>query len=54
MIELLNKIAAKFRGPKDPQAKYFESLKELREFQRKNPGYIGPLCVMLDAKVEDK
>ena len=49
-MEILTKIAAKFRSPQDPKEKYFDSLKELREFQRKHPGYDGPLCLRLDGK----
>ena len=55
MIDILNKIARLFRTDVDPKAKHFDSLKELREFQRNNPGYVGPLWLYLDDKVsEDK
>ena len=55
MIDILNKIARLFRTDVDPKAKHFDSLKELREFQRNNPGYVGPLWLDLDDKVsEDK
>lgn len=48
LMEILTKIAAKFRSPQDPKEKYFDSLKDLREFQRKHPGYDGPLCLRLE------
>lgn len=55
MHELLSRITRIFNNPKEPKAKHFDSLKELREFQRKNPGYIGPLWFILeDSGSEDK
>jgi len=50
LIDILNKIARLFRTDSDPKAKYFDSLKELREFQRANPGYVGPLWMCIDDK----
>lgn len=50
MIDILNKIARLFRTDADPKARHFESLKELREFQKANPGYVGPLWLYLDDK----
>lgn len=50
MIDILNKIARLFRTDADPKAKHFGSLKELREFQRANPGYMGPMWLYLDDK----
>lgn len=49
-MEILARIAAKFRTPQDPKEKYFDSLKDLRQFQKEYPGYAGPLCLRLEGK----